>query len=228
MTVPVRVEDDPLGFRRILLNRPDTKNAIDSAVVALLRRGIAEAPGGVVVIGSADPSIFCSGADLDLKNADRAEVSEELYVLYGEMRATDKVIIAAASGPAVGGGAQLLLASDLRIVSQAATVRFLGPKHGLVVGAWGLPGLIGRGRAVDLCLSMRQVGAAEALSIGLIDRLDDDPLRSACEYAAEIGKLDAGSVATIKRVVSMSDPDAAMDLERRHNSRWDGSIPEQT
>ncbi|HVR80210.1 MAG TPA: enoyl-CoA hydratase/isomerase family protein [Acidimicrobiia bacterium] len=228
MRAPVRVEDDPLGFRRILLDRPDTKNAIDSVVVSLLRRGIADAPGGVVVLGSADPSIFCSGADLKLGAGDRADVSEELYLLYEEMRATDKVIVAAVSGPAVGGGAQLLVASDLRLASPSAMIRFVGPGHGLVVGAWGLPALIGRGRAADLCLSMRPVGVEEALAIGLVDQLVEDPRGAADEYAAAICKLDPDSVATVKRVVSMSDSGEAMSAERRHNSRWDGSIPEQT
>src|SRR5919108_254958 len=73
-----------------------------------------------------------------------------------------------------GAGAQLAVAADLRVASPGARIQVAGPGHGLAVAAWSLPSLIGRGRAMDLCLTMRPVGAEEALRIGLVDRLEDD------------------------------------------------------
>lgn len=220
----VRYHDDPRGIRSILLDRPETRNAIDAEVVAGIRQGLTGAPGPAVVLGSTDPRAFSSGADLTLHDAERADVSDSLYGLYRDMRTSAKITVAGASGPAVGGGAQLLIASDIRIVSPRATFRFLGPGHGLVVGAWGLPSLIGRGRAMDLCLSMRTVDAEEALAIGLVDRVVEDPLESALEYAAMVAELDHSAVAAVKEVISIPSVDHALEAERRHNSTWEGEV----
>jgi enoyl-CoA hydratase/carnithine racemase len=222
---PVRVEDYTDGYRTILLNRPQTRNAIDTAMVAALTEGIVTAPGWVVVLGSTSPTAFSSGADVKLGDTERAAVSESLYALYQEMRATPKIIIAAASGHAVGGGAQLLISSDLRFGSPDLTVRFMGPGHGLAVGAWGLPSLVGRGRAMDLCLSMRSVSADEALAIGLIDRLVEDPIGDAKTYAEMVCALDKAAVAAIKRIVLTTAVNDALAVERSHNASWSGSIP---
>jgi enoyl-CoA hydratase len=220
----VRYQDDPQGIRSILLDRPETRNAINAEMVAGIRQGLAGASGPVVVLGSTDPRAFSSGADLGLPDSERAEVSDSLYRLYQDIRASPRIIIAAASGPAVGGGAQLLISSDMRIVSAETTLRFLGPGHGLVVGAWGLPSLVGRGRAMDLCLSMRIVDAEEALAIGLVDRVVENPVESAIEYAAAVASLDHSAVAAVKRVVSIPSVDAALEAEREHNSTWGGEV----
>lgn len=221
---PVLVEDHAAGYRTLRLHRPGVRNALDTATVAALRDGLASAPGPVVVLAPTDAAAFSSGADVKLEDDERAAVSDSLYALYQEMRATPKIIVAAASGHALGAGAQLLIASDLRIGSPDLTIRFMGPAHGLAVGAWGLPSLVGRGRAMDLCLSMRPVAAEEALAIGLIDRLVTDPVAEAHVYAGMVCTLDAGAVATIKRVVDMTALDAALAEERSSNSAWGGAI----
>lgn len=221
----IKYEDDPRGFRLILLDRPKTRNALNEEVVAGINKGLMEGPGPVVVLGSTDPKAFSSGADLRLPDAERAVVSDSLYGLYQEMRQSPRIIVAAASGPAVGGGAQLLIASDIRIMSPDSTIRFLGPGHGLAVGAWGLPSLVGRGRAVDLCLSTRTVDAGEALAMGLADRILDNPLEAATEYAALVASLKPSVVAAVKRIVSIASVDEALAAERRHNSGWNGEVP---
>jgi len=220
----VRYRDDPRGIRSILIDRPDTRNAINPEVVSGIRQGVMDAPGPVVVLGSVDPGAFSSGADLALPETERAKVSDSLYGLYQQMRASRQIIIAAASGPAVGGGAQLLIASDIRIVSPHASIRFLGPSHGLVVGAWGLPSLVGRGRAMDLCLSMRTVDAEEALAIGLVDRIVEDPLDSALDYAAALLSLDHSALSAVKKVISIDSVDESLRAERAANSSWDGEV----
>ncbi|MDH3499931.1 MAG: enoyl-CoA hydratase/isomerase family protein [Acidimicrobiia bacterium] len=221
----VRVEDREPGLRVILLDRPDKRNALDLPTVAALGDAIRSAGGATIVLGSTAPDAFSAGADLHLADADRAAVSEALYALYFEMRSAPQVIIAAASGHAVGGGAQLLIASDLRVAAPDLRIRFVGPGHGLAVGAWGLPSLVGRGRATDLCLSMRSVAADEALTIGLIDRLADDPLGAAIDYARDLCRLDPGALRAVKMIVGMADAVEALRSEQTYNSGWDGSIP---
>ncbi|MGH8872671.1 MAG: enoyl-CoA hydratase/isomerase family protein [Acidimicrobiia bacterium] len=220
----VHVEDRD-GVRVVLLDRPSKRNALDIYMVEGIREAIGSAPGIAVVVGSTDPRSFSAGADLDLADTDRAAMSDSLYDLYLFMRATPKVLIAAASGHAVGGGAQLLIACDLRLAGPDTAIRFVGPGHGLAVGAWGLPSLIGRGRAMDLCLSMRTVGADEALAMGLVDRVVDEPLDRAIEYGAQVSDLDPGAVAMVKRIIAVSDIGEALRLERAENSAWDGAIP---
>jgi enoyl-CoA hydratase/carnithine racemase len=223
-SMTVSVEDRDQGVRVVLLDRPAKRNAIDASVVEGVREALDTAPGTVVVLGSTDPSAFSAGVDLGLSELDRAAVSDRLYSLYQAMRATPIVLLAAASGHAVGGGAQLLIACDIRIVDPSTSIRFMGPGHGLAVGAWGLPSLVGRGRAMDLCLSMRSVDSAEALQIGLVDRVVEEPLEAALAYAATISHLDDNAVAAVKRVVATWDRVEALRLERDYNAGWDGSV----
>lgn len=220
----VRIEDLTDDVRVVLLDRPEKRNAIDKSMVSAIKNAIESAPGAAVVIGSSDTSAFSSGADLDLTPEERAEVSDLLYELYEAIRTSPVISFAAARGHAVGGGAQLLLACDLRIVGPDTAIRFAGAGHGLAVGAWGLPTLVGRGRALDLCLSMRVVGAEEALRIGLVDRVADDPLLEAIEYATEISQHDRSVLSALKAIVAESDRAVALRTERARNTGWDGSI----
>ena len=224
LDVSVHVEDRD-GIRIILLDRPERRNAIDMTTVVDLSRALESASAVVVVLGSTDPRSFSAGADLSVSNDARAAVSKGLYELYGLMRAASQIIVAAASGHAVGGGAQLLLASDIRIAGPDLKIRFVGPGHGLVVGAWGLASLVGRGRATDLCLSMRPVDAAEALAIGLVDRVVAEPLEGAIEYARMVAELDPKTLPAVKQIVATAVIADALDMEKKHNSGWDGHIP---
>lgn len=220
----VRRSQDRSGVPVVLLDRPERLNALNMEVI----EGIAEAlhsAGPCLVLGSTDSRSFSSGADLTLADPERAALSDALYRLYMEMRRSDTVIVAAANGHALGGGAQLLIACDIRVVGPDTTIRFIGAGHGLVVGAWGLPSLVGRGRATELCLSTRPVGADEALRIGLVDRVASDPLEEALTLASSLLHLDPAAVVGVKRIVSIPDPIAALEHERELNSEWSGFVP---
>jgi enoyl-CoA hydratase/carnithine racemase len=220
------LENHPAGYRRLLLARPERHNALDVAFTRALRDAFAADPAAVVVLGSTDPRVFCAGADLALADADRARVSDLLYQCYEVMVARPGPVIAAVGGPAVGGGAQLAAAADLRIAAPAARFRWTGPPgRGLAVGAWILPDLVGRGAAMDLAMTGRWVGAAEASALGMVNRVEGDPLAAAEALAAELAARGTGSAARVKLVTSAGGLLERLHAEHRANSAaWDEAI----
>lgn len=189
---------------RIRIDRPECRNAVDGLTVGQLTEAFSEGARRAGAVVLAANGSFCAGMDLSLPLGERATVSERLYVLYRLMVELPVPIVAAANGHAVGAGAQLLLASDLRVASLDLRVRFPGPEHGLSVGTWGLPSLVGRGRAMDLALTMRALGAEEARAIGLVDRIEDDPEAAAVELAASLAGLDRDAVASTKSLIALA------------------------
>ncbi len=219
--------DRPAGeVLRLRLNRPDRLNAIDMPLVNALIAAFDDVDARAVVLGSSTPKAFCSGADLDLEDEERAKVSDLLYELYEKMVELPVPIVVALDGHAVGGGAQLVVAGDLRVAGPETKVRVAGPGHGLAVAAWGLPSLIGRGRALDLCLTMRPVGAEEALAMGLVDRVEEDPGKVAIDLASELARLDPDAVSRVKRMVSVASGTLDALREERSGNResWSGSV----
>jgi enoyl-CoA hydratase/carnithine racemase len=221
----LQVERRGEGVFGLWLDRPAARNALDADLVDALE-GAFRLPGArAFVLGSTDPRCFCAGADLGLSDPERSAVSSALYELYRTMLGTPAPIVAAIEGPAVGGGAQLAIASDVRIGSSAARFRFPGPGHGLSVGAWALPSLVGRGRAIDLCLTMRTVEAEEAFRIGLLDRLEPDAREAACAAAAEFARLVPEAAARVKTVAQAAGGLLqALEAERDGNASWSGSV----
>jgi enoyl-CoA hydratase/carnithine racemase len=112
------------------------------------------------------------------------------------------------------------------VASAGARIQVAGPGHGLAVAAWGLPSLVGRGRAMDLCLTMRAVGAEEALAIGLVDRIVDDAAAGALALAAELAALDPAAAARVKHVAwGAARALEALESERAGNrAAWSGSM----
>jgi enoyl-CoA hydratase/carnithine racemase len=221
----LRVEEGADGVLALWLDRPEARNALDHALVSALEHAFQTAGVRAFILGSTDPRCFCAGADLRVADAERAALSNRLYELYRMMVCAPAPIVAAVEGPAIGGGAQLTLASDVRIGSPGARFRFPGPGHGLSVGAWALPSLVGRGRAIELCLTMRTVDADEALRIGLLERLEPDARRAASLAAAAIAQLDPEAAARVKAVARVATgllP--ALDAERAGNAPWSGSV----
>jgi enoyl-CoA hydratase len=214
------------GVLRVRLDRPERRNALDRPTLDALLETFATVGEPVVVLGSTSPAAFCAGADLRLEDDERAAVSDLLYALYGRMTASDAIVVAALDGPAVGGGAQLAIAADLRVASSGARIQVAGPGHGLAVAAWGLPSLVGRGRAMDLCLTMRPVEAAEAHAIGLVDRLVEDAEAAALELAEQLAALDPAAAARVKRIAWASARALeALEIERAENrAAWSGSM----
>jgi len=217
------VETSPAGYRWLRLSRPERRNALDVSLMRAVTDSLALEPDVPVVLGSADPRVFCAGADLTISDAERAAVSDLIYDCCEIIVTRPGPVIAVLTGPAVGGGAQLAAASDLRIAGPAARLRWTGPPGlDLAVGAWLLPDLVGRAMAMDLVLTGRWVEAAEALALGLVSRVCDDPELAAGQIAASL----AGRGAGVKAVMAAGGLLDRLRAERAANrSAWAHAIP---
>jgi enoyl-CoA hydratase len=212
------------GYLRLKLNRPGVRNAVDEQTVAELLAALGESPQSPVLLGSTDPAIFSAGADLSVSDAERTRLSDLLYQCYERMITRPGPVIAVVEGAAVGGGAQLATAADLRISGPGARFRWVGPGHGLAVGAWVLPDLVGRGAALELLLTSRWLAAPEAHRLGLT-MLDDDPWALAERTVRHLRTLDAGAVARIKTITSADGLLERLLAERDGNrSSWSGAV----
>ncbi len=214
------VTSSPAGYRWLRLDRPERRNALDVSLMAAVRDALAAEPEVPVLLGSTDPGVFCAGADLTITDSERAEISDMIYDCCQAMITRPGPVIAVLTGPAVGGGAQLAAASDLRIAGPGARLRWIGPPGpDLAVGAWLLPELVGRGVAMDLVLTGRWVDAAEALALGLVSRVAEDPGRSAEQIAADLAARGTG--AGVKAVTVTGGLLDRLQAEREVNrSAW--------
>lgn len=214
------VETSPAGYLSVRLSRPERRNALDVRLLRAVTDALTAEPEVPVLLGSADPRVFCAGADLTIPAAERSAVSDLVYDCCEIIVTRPGPVIAVLTGPAVAGGAQLAGAADLRIAGPAARLRWTGPPDvDLAVGAWLLPDLVGRGAAMDLVLTGRWVEAAEALALGLVNRVCEDPDAVAAGIAADLAGRRPGS--GVKAVMAAGGLLDRLRAERSANrSAW--------
>jgi enoyl-CoA hydratase len=188
----------------VTLNRPERMNAMAFDVMIPLREELERISGDndtrVVVLTGAGHG-FCSGADqedsgvlpgidgLTLPNIARRAM-ELLDDVIVTLRRLHQPVIGAVNGAAIGGGFCLALATDIRLASERAYFRAAGINNGLTATELGmsylLPRAIGSSRAFEICLSGRDVDAAEAERMGLVSRtVPHDELLDSCYDLAE-------------------------------------------
>lgn len=222
---PVVTGWESSGALRVLLNRPERRNAVDERTLTALLSLLDEHPDVPLLLGSTDPTVFCAGADLAISDAERARCSDLLYQCYERFVHRSGVVLAVIEGAAVGGGAQLSTAADLRIASPTARWRWVGPGHGLAVGAWILPSLLGRTRALELTLSGRWLDVIEAADAGLVSRTTEQPWQQARGLVEHIVGLDDAAVARVKSITAMRGIERSLTAEREANhASWAGAI----
>jgi enoyl-CoA hydratase/carnithine racemase len=170
----------------------------------------------VLVLTSAIPGFFAAGADIKhLGTVDAASFrayGDRLRGALDRLARADLVSIAAIEGLALGGGLELAMAATMRVSGAEARFGLPEVKLGLIPGAAGtqrLPRLVGRGRAIDIMATARQVAAEEAKAIGLVDRLvpAGGAREAALELATQLRALPRTALAAVLRTV-----DAAFDL----------------
>jgi len=213
----------------ITVHRPDKLNALDRETVgriaAAVDRGLDD-PGAVaLVLTGAGERAFVAGADIGEMAALRADEAQRysrfLQQAFDGIERAPKPVIAAVNGFALGGGCELALACHLRFAADSA--RFGQPEVnlGLVPGAGGtqrLARVVGRGRALELILGGAAIDAAEALRIGLVNRVvpAGDLEREVTAFVTALaGKAPLALARALEAVVSGAETsqDEAMRLE---------------
>jgi len=185
------------GVSIVSLCRPSSRNAIGRQLLSELAEAIntlrQERTTRCVVLRSAVPGVFCAGADLkERARMTQHEVSEFVSALrrtFCELQAMPIPTLAVVDGPALGGGAELALACDVRVIGPGAVFAFPEAQLGVIPGAGGtqrLPRAIGQARAKELIFTGRRVDAAEALRLGLAEHAVTEG--SALEKALQLAK----------------------------------------
>ena len=194
----VRVEKQGM-VTTVILSRPQVRNAVDGATAAALAEAFrdfdADSEACAAVLWG-EGGTFCAGADLKAVSTGGGNaVREAGDGPMGPTRmALSKPVIAAVAGHAVAGGLELSLWCDLRVAERGAIFGVYCRRWGVPLvdgGTIRLPRIVGLGRALDMILTGRAVGAEEALRMGLADRVvEDGESRAAAEaLAAEISRF---------------------------------------
>jgi enoyl-CoA hydratase/carnithine racemase len=196
MTEPfVHVERRPDGVALVRLDRPKA-NALSVDVLGQIYSAASalhdDPPGAVVLWGGR--RIFAAGAEIaELADDGAGTVGAGFHRALAALASVPRATIAAINGYALGGGLELALACDFRVCAEDSTLGLPEVLLGLLPGGGGtqrLPRLIGSSRAKDLIMMGRQVPAAEALAIGLVNRVaaPDEVLEAALEWAATLAR----------------------------------------
>ncbi|WP_328316261.1 crotonase/enoyl-CoA hydratase family protein [Streptomyces sp. NBC_00388] len=193
----------------VVLARPGARNAVDGPTALALAdafRAFDADPGASVAVLWGEGGTFCAGADLKAIGTPRGNTVAATGGGDGPMGPTrmrlSKPVIAAVSGHAVAGGLELALWCDLRVAEEDAVFGVFCRRWGVPLidgGTVRLPRLIGESRAMDLVLTGRPVGAAEAHAIGLANRVV--PTGTAREAAEEL----AASIAAFPQTCLRQD-----------------------
>jgi enoyl-CoA hydratase/carnithine racemase len=213
------------GVADVRLNRPDKRNALDPAMFAgLVGAGerLKSEPGlRAVVLSGAGPD-FCAGLDFGsfraMRDGERLSAQADLPPGHGPARATGQraayvwteipvPVIAAVTGNALGGGLQIALGADIRIVTADARLSVLEIRWGLIPDMTGtqlLPELVGRDVAKELTFTGRMVRGDEAVALGLATRVDPDPYQAAHELARSIAGRSPHAIRAAKRLLDLA------------------------
>jgi enoyl-CoA hydratase len=221
MPEPIRVErrSDRLVAT---LDRPQTRNAIDRAAIDVLHDICAELeaePRVLILTGSG--GVFASGADIgQLRDRTAAHAREGINTMaFRRIRQLPMPVIAAIDGYALGGGAELAYAADIRIGTPS--VRIGNPETGLGIIAaagatWRLPEIVGGARAAELLLTGRSLDAQEALEWGLLSAIhpSDELLAAAHAIVDRVVANDPLATRYTKTaLLSAADAHPAVELE---------------
>lgn len=219
--MPTILRDDRADRLWVRLHRPEARNAIDRAMVDELHEVCdeLEREPRILLIGGSDGA-FAGGADIaELRDRTPADALEGINSrLFDRIAHLPMPVIAVVDGWALGGGAELAYAADLRIASDRARFASPEPSLGIVPAAgatWRLPRLVGEPLAKQMLLAGRMLDAHEALAAGLVVAVHEPSgLDAAADALADrIAALDPLAVRHTKRLIDdpTDDPRAAAD-----------------
>lgn len=199
------------GVTTITLNRPEVLNAVNTPMAKELhdavRQAARDAAVRCVVLTGAGRG-FCSGQDLRGRAAGDFSYRAHLRSTYNPvillLRTMEKPVLAAVNGVAAGAGCSLALAADLRVASARASFIQIFSRVGLIPDSgstWFLPRLVGTGKAFELACTAEPVDAAEALRLGLVNRVvpPDDLMPQTMELAMRLASGPTRAYGLTKR-----------------------------
>jgi enoyl-CoA hydratase/carnithine racemase len=222
---PVLLERVESAIAVLRLNRPDKRNALDSATLALLNETLddlaADETLRALVVSTTDPTALCAGADVaEILDADGGVARMAAFTrMYAAIDAFPVPVIAVCVGNCVGAGAEIAAGADLRVGGDNLKLAWAGARLGVPVGPARLAPLIGLSRAKDLVLTGRVVGMAEARELGLLHRCATAREAEAVAVALA-GEVAAQSPAGIRVLKQMfRDLDRTADRIAYENER---------
>jgi 2-(1,2-epoxy-1,2-dihydrophenyl)acetyl-CoA isomerase len=223
------------GIATLTMNRPERLNAFTDEMLRGLVAALddCEARDDVhVVILTGAGRAFSSGGDIAGMGAaadrrphiTKSHIWNDIQAFPKRAARFEKPLIAAVNGPAIGGGMDLALACDIRIAGASARFAETYAKIGLLPGGGGayfLPRLVGKARALELLWTADFIDAAAALEIGLVNHVfpDDALMAETIKLATRIAAMPPLSIRLIKRTVNQSleaDLATALDLVSSH------------
>ena len=225
----VQVQTDQ-AVATIRLDRPPM-NALNAQIqfeLAAAAAQVSEDPEVRAVVLYGGEKVFAAGADIkEMAQASYSQMAATSKRLQDSLTAVAKIgkpVVAAITGYALGGGLELALCADFRIAGESARVGQPEILLGVIPGAGGtqrLPRLVGPARAKDIVFTGRFVAAAEALAIGLVDRVvpDADVYQAARELVARYAGGPAIALRAAKQAIDDGldvDLDSGLEIERLH------------
>lgn len=238
---------DPLLFERtddgvvtLTFQRPAVHNALDWAAMDAFAAAVSRlADGGVsaVIVTGAGTESFCSGGDQralvgHTAREDGERLARTMGDALGALERLPVPVLAAVNGIALGGGAEVALACDLRFVDAAVRFGLVHLRLGLIPG-WGggqrLARLVGPGRAARMLLEARPYGAEELESLGLADDVAPagQALPAARAFAARVAQADPATVASVKRLLWAARHERYPDALRTERALFEDLWPAQ-
>jgi enoyl-CoA hydratase len=234
----ILVEKKANGILWITLNRPEKLNALNDATLMELGQAFTWAAEdrdikGLLITGKG--KAFCAGADIsrlvEMNAINGKGFAEQGQRVFNQLENLGKPSIMAINGYAFGGGCELAMAGTLRVASHLAQLGQPEIKLGIIPGYGGtqrLTRLVGKGRALDLCLTGRIINTEEALHWGLINRLvsPEELLEKSEELLQSIIEFSPGAIrATLESIHQGCDlplPEA-LKIEADHFSEICGT-----
>jgi enoyl-CoA hydratase/carnithine racemase len=211
MTSLIRVEQQE-NVQTITLSRPEVRNALSSQLVEELRKSvdflaIDKNIRAVIFTGDGDKA-FSAGADLKerqgMSEQDTLAFVTKIQRLFQHIACLPMPTIAAINGDAFGGGLELALACDMRVMNKSALIGLTEVSLGIIPGAGGtqrLPRLIGLSAAMELIFSARRLSAQDAFQRGLVNSLADDARKEAMLLAGIIAHNAPLAIRAAKKAI---------------------------
>lgn len=231
METTLKITELETGILKIVFNRPEALNALNSVFMGEFYEVLLAAksnPTIKAILLTGEGKAFCAGADINqlasLNSQEGLEFARYGQRVFNLLEQLGKPSLAAINGFALGGGCELAMSATLRIAAQTAQFGQPEVKLGVIPGFGGtqrLARLVGKGRALDLCLTGRLISAGEALSWGLVTEIValeelQNRAMSLLEKLIALSPLAQKSIMSVIHYGYDLSLDEALELEAAH------------